>query len=162
MAANKSNVVPFATRTPLDPEQKLEMLRRASPGVLAQAYLNYREQRDTLREEMKRLHQQMELIAGVIQEKLTQLDQDGFNTKDYTVYRQVRETVRVTDPQALREYILSDPEANLDLIDMRGSIDGVRNHMAQRCVLDKDGYDITPYPEGVEIVQHNTLGVRKK
>jgi hypothetical protein len=162
MADQASNVVEFQPKTPLTYEQKLAMLRQAPPGALAGAYIGFRNERDAARQAEKDAISQMELIAGVIQEKLDELQQDGFTAGGQVVFRTTLETARVVDPGALRELILQDPEQNLQLVEMRANVDAVKNHMFRNQVIDDEGYDVTPFPDGVEIVEHRRLSVRKK
>lgn len=145
-----------------DNKEKLDLLRQAAPGTITEAYLQIRAKRDAAEEEVKRHGATLELMQVVIFEKMAALKQDGFTAHGTTVYKYDLITHRVPDPTALRELILSDPENNLELIEMRASKSGVENYMANHAVIDTKGNNVTPPPNGVEIVKHLKLGVRKK
>jgi len=170
LPVNPSVQVPQTQPPPMTEEQKLDMLRKYPPGQLAQWYITTRDERDAAREEMEKASARMELIGRIIFEKMEELKQDGFTTKGQVVYEYTLTTHRVTDRQALKTLILSDPEKYLDLLEMRAADEGVKNYMLEYCyvddagepMLDDNGNPIPAPPDGVEVFRHRKLGVKKK
>jgi hypothetical protein len=148
---------------PVDPDEyKRNNLRQLKPGQLTALYLECRRLRQAARVAEEEQTHNMELVGDVLFEQMDALGQDGFTSRDTSVYSYTLTTARAVDPSGLRELVLSDPEANIGLIDMRASLGGVREWMANHAVVDIDGNDITPPPDGVEIVEFRKLGVRRK
>jgi len=170
LPVNPSVQVPQTQPPPMTEEQKLDMLRKYPPGQLAQWYITTRDERDAAREEMEKASARMELIGRIIFEKMEELKQDGFTTKGQVVYEYTLTTHRVTDRQALKTLILSDPEKYLDLLEMRAADEGVKNYMLEYCYVDDagepmhddNGNPIPAPPDGVEVFRHRKLGVKKK
>jgi gamma-glutamylcyclotransferase (GGCT)/AIG2-like uncharacterized protein YtfP len=164
-------VIPAETTPPprATPDQILEALRTLTPGKLAAGYVELRSQYDGLEEQKKEVHADMVLVTQVIHEKLDELEQKGFRTADQVVCDSYLVTHRVTDPEVLREYILTDPEKFIPLIEMRASKEGVQAYGLEfvelgddgQPLVDDNGQYIPAIPPGVEQHTHRRLSVRK-
>jgi hypothetical protein len=124
---------------------------RLPAGTLAEMYVILRDDRNELEQQKKLKQVKMDFLAGIIQQKLLDANQEGFRAKGHVVYPYDLETATVDDPEAFINHIKET--GDFDLIARRAAPEACANYAAN----DPDGNP----PPGVTLNKIRKLGVRK-
>lgn len=124
-------------------------LSKIQPGILAEAYVTLRNEKRALEAEVKRINAKMDILSGLIMQKMEELQQDGFNAYGHTVYRNQMTSASLTDREAMRTFVLANDA--WELVDLKANAKAVEEYYINTKVM----------PPGVNLNRIIRLGVRK-
>lgn len=134
----------------------IDKLMKASPGQLAELYVNTRDRKRNFEAAIRGCNEQLELLDRIILGKMDKLKQDGFRAVGHTVFRHTFVSCRVTEPELFMANILET--GDYDLIERRAAKEACEAYAAERAT--KENPKGVP-PPGVTIDEIVKLGVRK-
>jgi hypothetical protein len=102
------------------------------------------------KEELKPLKETLEKLSGYLLAHINQLGADSLSSPAGTVYRSVRKTASLADPEAFMTWVVENQQ--WDLLVRRASDKAVEDFLGENGVL----------PPGVNFSCENTIGVRRK